>query len=495
MMQALQRFFSRYDVRILTSGLLMAVGLLALPVYLLAPFGRDQGIFAWQALALLQGGLPYVASWDVKGPLVPALYALCFALFGRHEWAPRVIDLLLAAWVCRLLWLHLRGLGRGLAFSNMAVIGLFSMCWLSYWLLAQPDVWVAWLGCALLLLLSRPARPWLGVVCGLAVGAMVLIKPVYAVVGLPLLIQLWQVRQVGRFILAGALLPLLFIGVYVAAGALPAWFEAQVVFNLHSHVGQISDRARAPYPFFLWSDPEAVGLYVFTRFMLANLLMLAGCVLALRRQAGVGGWLFLAMGAAVTLQWRFSAYHLLPMWMIAAVLVALVPPERLRARAALALAVLVLCFGQMVTGAMHLGPFARISDTFTKPQTKVEGFYYADTEEVAAYVKQRTAPEETVYVWGFEALVYYLADRLPPTRYGYNYPLIVGDIAPRRAEVMQSLVQTPPRFIIVQQRDDNSLFDVDSRQALAEFPALVELLEGSYTQVFSNASYLVYQRR
>jgi hypothetical protein len=41
-----------------------------LPIIYFAPLGRDQGVFAYTGKIILQGGLPYIDSWDHKGPLI-----------------------------------------------------------------------------------------------------------------------------------------------------------------------------------------------------------------------------------------------------------------------------------------------------------------------------------------------------------------------------------------------------------------------------------------
>ena len=50
-------------------------------------YGRDQGIYAIVADAMLRGGMPYRDAWDFKPPGIFLVYALTRAVFGRGQWA------------------------------------------------------------------------------------------------------------------------------------------------------------------------------------------------------------------------------------------------------------------------------------------------------------------------------------------------------------------------------------------------------------------------
>ena len=67
--------------------------LAALPT-LLYPLTRDQGAYAYIADLMMQGGVPYRDAWDLKPPAVYFVYWLAFALFGRSEFAVRLLDVL-----------------------------------------------------------------------------------------------------------------------------------------------------------------------------------------------------------------------------------------------------------------------------------------------------------------------------------------------------------------------------------------------------------------
>lgn len=112
--------------------------LLYLPV-LHEPLQSDEGTFAIVARTMLAGGLPYRDAFNVNPPLLYAWYALSFALFGEHVWAPRLLVALclslttvlvyVQAW---LLFSHRRAHAATFAFALATGIPTF-------WPSAQPE--------------------------------------------------------------------------------------------------------------------------------------------------------------------------------------------------------------------------------------------------------------------------------------------------------------------------------------------------------------------
>lgn len=58
--------------------------------YLNVPFERDEGVYAYTAQIIGDGGLPYKNSFDHKPPLIHYIYFLSFKLFGYNIAAPRI---------------------------------------------------------------------------------------------------------------------------------------------------------------------------------------------------------------------------------------------------------------------------------------------------------------------------------------------------------------------------------------------------------------------
>lgn len=125
-------------------------------------------------------------------------------------------------------------------------------------------------------------------------------------------------------------------------------------------------------------------------------------------------------------------------------------------------------------------------------------FSAADTRAMAELVAKTTAPGDSIYLWGFDALVYFLADRPAASRFGYNYPMITGSADYKeksRQELLGDLDRNPPRMILVEDNDDNNLMQTTSRAYLGGFPELESFIARYYVPVASNAHYLAYARR
>jgi len=123
-------------------------------------------------------------------------------------------------------------------------------------------------------------------------------------------------------------------------------------------------------------------------------------------------------------------------------------------------------------------------------------FCHGALQEAATFVRAHTRPDERIYLWGIDALVYFLADRQAPTRFGFSYPLVVDAPEQRRQkreELMRDLCKEPPAMFLVQTRDGNNLTLRSSEELLKEFPALQRLLADHYRLRMRNDDVAVYE--
>ncbi len=79
------------DRLLLGAALLTATFCLA--QLLLMPYGRDQGIYAVVADAVLRGGMPYRDAWDFKPPGIYLVYALVRAVLGPAQVSIRIAEI------------------------------------------------------------------------------------------------------------------------------------------------------------------------------------------------------------------------------------------------------------------------------------------------------------------------------------------------------------------------------------------------------------------
>src|SRR5262249_17331846 len=73
-------------------GLCVATVAFCLLQILTFGYGRDQGIYAMVARAILAGKMPYRDAWDFKPPGIFVIYAIGRALFGSTQSGIRVLE-------------------------------------------------------------------------------------------------------------------------------------------------------------------------------------------------------------------------------------------------------------------------------------------------------------------------------------------------------------------------------------------------------------------
>src|SRR5580704_646395 len=83
---------SRPNIRMMSLLLVINAGILA--VVFLIPFNSDLDLHHTMGLALTQGHLPYLGSWDNNFPGIVYFHALSILLFGKGYIGFRILDML-----------------------------------------------------------------------------------------------------------------------------------------------------------------------------------------------------------------------------------------------------------------------------------------------------------------------------------------------------------------------------------------------------------------
>jgi hypothetical protein len=119
--------------------------------------------------------------------------------------------------------------------------------------------------------------------------------------------------------------------------------------------------------------------------------------------------------------------------------------------------------------------------------------------EVGAYLAANVPRDRHVFVWGFEPVIYDLADRAPSTRYIYDVPQRVAWAKDReRAILMGDLAKDPPAAIVVERRDVFPMVTgdaIDSADTLRSFPELAGLLASRYRLATTIEDFELYVER
>jgi hypothetical protein len=121
--------------------------------------------------------------------------------------------------------------------------------------------------------------------------------------------------------------------------------------------------------------------------------------------------------------------------------------------------------------------------------------YDAD-RRVAALLRERLAPHELAYIWGFEPMIYDMSERRPASRYIYNVPQRVAWFKETAQKgLMADLDAHPPKAFVVEHRDVFPAVtgdSIDSADTLKKFPALAERLRERYNLEITIEDFDVY---
>lgn len=482
---------------------------------LLYGYGRDQAIYALVADGMRQGHAPYRDVWDFKTPGIYFVFAAAQVLFGLAPWGVRLLEALgFVSIVLAFAVFSRRHVGdwRPGAFGGALAILIHVQC--EFWHTGQPEsfggVALAWaLVCATVETASmrRQRAAWMAAGGLYAVAA--LLKPP---LGGGLLVSaafvashVWRrERRLTRAaepvvaLLLGFAIPILAtVAYFAAAGAWSALHETLFVFlPKYSDLTVRGTFVERYYRALLgwgieFTSAGGIGLVVWLLWRWRAAREVEGALHVL----GVVAFQL----AGVALQGKFFLYHYGGAFPFLALLAGwglwkLWTWSRRRMVTALLFAVFLAGLVQTRTTAGDAGYYwsrcrlrqtalfdaerrERILDRLGAPNTWM-------MRRVARFLSQNTRPDDAVFVWGFDPLIYVFADRRPPTRYIYNVAQrAVWGRDEARSELVQDLAESLPAAIVVEHEDRLILVtgeDQDSAAALESFNGLRAILERDY---------------
>lgn len=503
-------------------GLMALVLVLALPV-LTYPLGRDQGEFATIGRGILDGKAPYIDLWNPKPPAVFYTYAGAMALFGRTAAALRAIDLLIVPVVCAALyWLGWRISTRRVGFFAALLFATFYFTE-TFWTLTQNDgIVLLPMTLAVLCLFKTLDHPdsWQG--AGWAFGAgvgsayAVWFKYPFALFGLMLvagyLVSLPPARQRVRdalvFSLGAALILLGGAAHMMAIGAWDALIESARVTSQYTA---------------LTFNPQDFGELMVTALGFrwqhwGVLWVLAGLWPLLWRTGDSrrSGWyvigLWLMAGLAIMLvQAKGYDYHWLPMLPPLALLGADTLDRmigmagrrgwvrRSEIPVTLIITLIFLALLGTATWSRNWLYLSGREDQLTYHSRFQAGEFIAgESLMVAEYLRERVAPGDSLYIFGFRPEVYYLSQLNPATRFIFQFPL-VADWYPAawREENVEILWAALPPYVLVLQIDYMPWVtgsDEDSITLLQEYNELRDWLAFNYERDAQIGNFFIWRR-
>ena len=438
----------------------MRVGAVAVPLLVLVslvvllpnhPAGRDpaedSGVFFYAAQRLLDGGAPYRDIWDHKPPGVYFVDAIGIAL-GRQTgvWLVQLAFLIAAVLIGYRALSREFGVAGGLVGSVAWLVALPRLFLSDAAQTSFVEFYALPLQFGVLLLFGVPLTRSRALGIGVLGGAALLFKP--TLVGIVLAVVLVVLLRSRRaavmplvLIAIGALVPLAIVVVWAAArGVLGDMVDQAVVYNrAYAGFAPLSDRIDAVVLGLRLTLPSglavvAVGAWLYaiaSRRWAPPLLAIA--LVALPLEIALSTW------------GRGYHYYFIPWLPAMAILTAFAASEVQRALpsrlARPALATLVLL--------MSVQPALLVTRLAL---TTADG----RIRSAAAFVAANSRPQDTVLIWGSHAEVLFLADRLSPTRYVYQYAAVStrGYGTPARVEeLLADLRRARPALIVDASRD------------------------------------------
>ena len=529
------------------SRALVALALLFL-VFLLANlfsfgYGRDQGIYGVVGEAILHGKAPYRDAWDFKPPAIFFVFALSRALLGGAPHAIRMLEA--ACWatvpLCFARILSVRG-GDARIGVAAGVLATYVEVRTEYWHTAQPESFAAVCLVWALTLVTRPPRwapsrgdAWAWAGAGALFSIAGLLKPPLGG-GLLLLLPVWfrehraeipRGRRASRFglyaasTLGGAALPVAATLAYFASkGALPDLVET--LFGFAPHYTKLGTSPGQLPQNFLRATGELFAY--FSPLLVAALLVPTPLVpRSLRLQVGLGSVVATAFfpWVGVALQGKFFPYHYegsLPFVCLLATVTYAALLSRLARAGVPRLATGGAC-AMVVLGFLFLGPYINPESHFWPrvlprihallyPSTRVtiqdslmnEGdTRAAENRRLSDWLRAATPADASVFVWGFEPVVYLSSERRPASRFVYDVPQRVPwSREAMCAKLERDLAMDPPAAVAVEHDDrfaDVTGDRVDSSESLSKCEWLPQWLAGGFTKEWSSPKFDAYLRR
>lgn len=414
------------------------------------PFGWDHGVFGLVSDVIRRGGVPYRDIWEIKGPAALYVYAAVDALFGARMWGVRLLDLALLGASGVAGWgLVERFAGRAAATLGVASLVL-GFAGFGNWYTAQPDGWAAQLLVVIVAALATPVPSERRLAAaGALLGVLFLVKPTYIFYSLlfvPALVPVARAgvrpaaRSVGMTVLAFAVPVCLLVAYFAWTGALAPFIDQHVRFNQERIATDPSLRMSLPRIVVLATSIITATPELAAAFPAAAL----GVAVVARRQPRLALtwvlWLVMAL-ATIAFQRKFlphnySWHPVYPPLLLAAAIgfgrLWFTTEARLELRSLAAALALLMAYqlaklpaaqtGRWLAWVLSPRSLEDYRASFEGPlpwlsnKTALDAFGFSVTRDVrfAKYVREHTAPQDRVFVWG-DPLVNHLSARPPAT--------------------------------------------------------------------------------
>ena len=416
---------------------------------------NDEGIYLDGALRVFHGQMPYRDFFSITGPGTFALVAASFHLFGVTLFAARIpVVFDIAIITACLFWLTSK-----LSDSKAAIFAI--LIYVPFATFVETAVvvnhrwdsaaWAILAGTLIIGASSNPSLKWMGLAAGIAAGIAAWCTPpvALAVLALAACIAAYRATRPLFWMYCSGIALMFAAGVIwiVSTGTLHAMLDS-LVWNSSNYVG--ANRtwyAAVPggYANLLHGSvlDIAIGLVIVAFFTLPATIPFVSTIWLWKRPSRTVV-ILLSMGAALVLSAypRWDLNHLTwvaaPFYVLTAALIARHPSPAMKKIVAGAVVIAAsLCsaviFQQRIRETTQLTTLGRVHG---RPGDLA----------MLGKIQSRVEPSDTLFVFPYRPLLYFVTGAQNPTRYSFLQPGMASD--QDQLETVRELRARPPRWVI-----------------------------------------------
>ncbi|HUF53653.1 MAG TPA: glycosyltransferase family 39 protein [Dehalococcoidia bacterium] len=449
------------------SDVFFLLGLALIPILLYLPFAgmpfeRDEGVYATIAQGVLDGQVPYRDLFDNKPPLVYIWYAFSFTLFGESVFAPRILAAICLSLTTVALFNQARMVLPMPAARIAAALFAIStgLPWVALHANTEAYMLLPLVSSLMFFTIGmRDGRLRWFLIAGALAGLAVMTKQVamWNLLALAMVALVWHRRTAETSLqwiaptgalFAGTLASLALVALpFTLMGALDDLIYANLSYNwlyinFLSYAERLSNFGYGLLFFSAVAAPFVVGALV-------------GLVILCRKRAAVMDYVLILWAVAsaigVASGGRFFPHYFLQLMPSLAVLTGIVIYDRfvngsshLISRPAWIIATFLIVVSVATTSVLYLAPQRAQEQVVSSVYHQKE--WEASSEELGAYIKERTSEDDLIFNYGRESQIYFYADRSPAIAYFYDWVLEFDEeLFP---EVLTELHETKPVYFI-----------------------------------------------
>jgi hypothetical protein len=443
----------------------------ASPLYQPLTF-RDSGVFLYIGWRILNGEVPYRGIWDHKPPVIFYINAIGLAIANNSRWGVWFLEFV-SLFLAALIGYHLikKVLGVYPAIYSL-LLGLITLVFvlqggnfteeyalplqfLALWLIIDVD--------------NSPSSLWRFFMIGLIGGIAFFTKQTAIGIWIAIILYITIIRlkrnQIKRWLMeissiigGGSLICIVITIYFISQGALADFWSAAFKYNFDYSTANTGLVFRLK-PILTGITPLAtVGLFQFALIGYG-----IGLLLILFRKDLTSNWMSLLLVGLIDLPlelilvsasgYRYAHYYItiipiltvfsgLTFWVLLTQLASWKFPSFAKSIFQVSIIVIFMWSSYI--------PY-RIARNYT----------WNTDDSVIKYIESHTSPNDSVLLWGADAMTNFYSYRKSPTRFVYQYPLYLKSYADEKLvlEFLEGIIQNRPSLIIDTVNPDTPIYD------------------------------------